>query len=430
MGGDAMSEGVSATRVQRTYLTLVLLTTLSASLIWGINTLFLLDAGLDNLEAFAANAFFTAGMVLFEVPTGVVADLRGRRLSFLLGTLTLAASTGLYVLLWWWKAPFEAWAVASALLGLGYTFFSGATEAWLVDALTFTGFAGQLDTVFGRAQAVQGGAMLTGSVAGGFIAQATNLGTPFVLRVLLLGVTFVVAVALMHDLGFTPVGGQKPGAELRRIFTASLHYGLGRPPVRWIMLTSPFIGGASVYAFYAMQPYLLELYGNPRAYGIAGLAAAIVAGAQIVGGLVAPRIRALFRRRTSVLLVSTSVSTLALALVSVVPSLGAVVGFLVLWSLAGAATMPVRQAYLNGLIPSQERATVLSFDSLLSSAGGVVVQPGLGRVADVWGYQVTFALSAMVQACALPLIRLAQRSPEGEGQGGEEVGIADNVVPG
>ena len=73
-------------KVQRTYLTLTLFTTLSASLIWGINTLFLLDAGLNNLEAFAANAFFTAGMMLFEVPTGVVADMRGRRLSFLLGS--------------------------------------------------------------------------------------------------------------------------------------------------------------------------------------------------------------------------------------------------------------------------------------------------------------------------------------------------------
>ena len=66
-----------------------MLTTLSASLIWGINTLFLLDAGLNNLEAFAANAFFTAGMMVFEVPTGVVADLRGRRVSFLVGALTL-----------------------------------------------------------------------------------------------------------------------------------------------------------------------------------------------------------------------------------------------------------------------------------------------------------------------------------------------------
>ena len=65
--------------VQRTYLVLLLGNTLAAALIWGINTIFLLDAGLSNLEAFAANAFFTAGMVIFEVPTGVVADTIGRR---------------------------------------------------------------------------------------------------------------------------------------------------------------------------------------------------------------------------------------------------------------------------------------------------------------------------------------------------------------
>ena len=397
-----------AARVQRTYLALVLLTTLSASLIWGINTLFLLDAGLSNFEAFAANAFFTVGMMLFEVPTGVVADLRGRRVSFLLGALTLAVATLLYVLLWWTQAPFWLWAVVSMLLGLGFTFFSGATEAWLVDALNHTGFAGQLDSVFGRAQAIGGAAMLAGSVAGGFIAQASSLATPFVLRALLLGVTFVVAFARMRDLGFTPARGKRPGPEMRRIAAASLRFGLGAPAVRWIMLTSPFVGGVSIYAFYAMQPYLLQLYGDPQAYGIAGLAAAIVAGAQIAGGLLAPRIRSMLRRRTSVLFVATCASTVALGLVSVVPSFTAVIGFLVVLGLAFAASTPVRQAYLNGLIPSQERATVLSFDSLLASAGGVVVQPALGRAADVWGYQVTFALSAAVQACALPFIRLAQ----------------------
>jgi MFS family permease len=397
-----------AARVQRTYLALVLLTTLSASLIWGINTLFLLDAGLSNFEAFAANAFFTVGMMLFEVPTGVVADLRGRRVSFLLGALTLAVATLLYVLLWWTQAPFWLWAVVSMLLGLGFTFFSGATEAWLVDALNHTGFAGQLDSVFGRAQAIGGAAMLAGSVAGGFIAQASSLATPFLLRALLLGVTFVVAFVWMRDLGFTPARGKRPGPEMRRIAAASLRFGLGAPAVRWIMLTSPFVGGVSIYVFYAMQPYLLQLYGDPQAYGIAGLAAAIVAGAQIAGGLLAPRIRSMLRRRTSVLFVATCVSTVALGLVSVVPSFTAVIGFLVVWGLAFAASTPVRQAYLNGLIPSQERATVLSFDSLLASAGGVVVQPALGRAADVWGYQVTFALSAAVQACALPFIRLAQ----------------------
>ena len=75
----------AARTVQRTYLVLTLFNTLAASFIWGINTLFLLDAGLDNTQAFTVNAFFTVGQVLFEVPTGVVADTRGRQFSFLLG---------------------------------------------------------------------------------------------------------------------------------------------------------------------------------------------------------------------------------------------------------------------------------------------------------------------------------------------------------
>ena len=77
----------------RTYVTLTAVSTSASSMIWGINTLFLLDAGLSIGEAFAANAFFTVGMVLFEVPTGVVADTAGRRLSFLLGSATLFGST-------------------------------------------------------------------------------------------------------------------------------------------------------------------------------------------------------------------------------------------------------------------------------------------------------------------------------------------------
>ena len=106
--------------IQRTYLLLMLGNTLAASLIWGINTIFLLDAGLSNLEAFAANAFFTGGMVIFEVPTGIVADTIGRRTSYLLGTLTLSGASLLYVLLWQIEAPFWQWAVVSLLLGLGF----------------------------------------------------------------------------------------------------------------------------------------------------------------------------------------------------------------------------------------------------------------------------------------------------------------------
>jgi MFS family permease len=399
----------SSREIQRTYLGLLLGNTLAASLIWGINTIFLLDAGLSNLEAFAANAFFTAGMVLFEVPTGIVADTIGRRMSYLLGTVTLAASTLLYVLLWEVEAPFWQWAVASILIGLGFTFFSGAVEAWLVDALAATGFTGELETVFGRGQIVTGVAMLTGSIAGGFLAQQASLGVPFVLRGVVLIVMFAVAFRLMHDIGFTPEPGGRPLAEMRRIAADSIEYGWRVPAAKWLMVEALFTGGVGIYAFYALQPYLLELYGDPEAYQIAGLVAAIVAGAQILGGIAAPWIRRLFRRRTSALIVTAALGVLTLGLIGLIESFEAVILLIVVWGLLFAATMPIRQTYLNGLIPSRQRATILSFDSMMSSTGGVWAQPVLGRAADVWGYGPSYLLGAGISALAVPCLALSRR---------------------
>ena len=395
--------------VQRIYLGLLLGNTLAASLIWGINTIFLLDAGLSNLEAFAANAFFTAGMVIFEVPTGIVADTIGRRMSYLLGTVTLAVTTLLYVLLWQVEAPFWQWAIVSMLLGLGFTFFSGAVEAWLVDALDATGFTGSLESVFGRGQIVTGVAMLTGSVAGGYIAQATSLGVPFVLRGAVLLVMFVAAFVLMRDIGFTPERRDGVVKGVRRIASSSIEYGWKVPAVKWMMLASPFTAGVGIYAFYALQPYLLELYGDPEAYGIAGLVAAIVAGAQIVGGFAAPLIRKLFVRRTSALLSAVAASAATLALIGVFENFYVVIALITIWGLLFAASMPIRQAYLNGLIPSQQRATILSFDSMMGSGGGVVIQPVLGRSADVWGYPGSYLLGGAFTALALPFVLLSRR---------------------
>jgi MFS family permease len=395
--------------IERTYYTLVLGNTLAASLIWGINTIFLLDAGLTNLEAFAANAFFAAGMLLFEVPTGVVADVWGRRASFLLGTVTLAVTTVMYVLLWHVEAHFVLWALVSLLLGLGFTFFSGATEAWLVDGLRATAFEGPLESVLARGQVIGGVAMLGGSVAGGYLAQVTNLGVPFVLRAVILAAMFAVAFGLMHDIGFTPRRGGRPLPELRRIFHSSVDQGLRVPAVRYLMLAAPFTGGVALYVFYALQPYLLDLYGNDHAYGIAGLAAAIVAGAQILGGMAATGIRKLFRRRTSALLTAEVLSAVSLVLVGLSNSFWVVIGLVVVWGLLFAATMPIRQAYINDQIPSEQRATILSFDSLMASSGGVAAQPVLGRVADVWGYPASYVVSGGLTALAVPFLYRSRR---------------------
>ncbi len=399
----------SATRVQRIYLLLTLLSTLSASLIWGVNTLFLLDAGLSNTQAFTANAAFTAGQVLFEIPTGVLADVRGRRMSYLLGAATLLVSTLLYVAMWRAHAPLWSWAIASAVIGLGFTFFSGATEAWLVDALAFSGYDGSLESVFARGQVMSGVAMLTGSVAGGYLAQLTNLGMPYIARSVLLGLTLVVAFVWMKDLGFTPSASKGWVEEVKGVIRASLDNGWRKPPIRWLMLSEPFTMGVVIYAFYALQPYLLQLYGDKTAFGVAGLAAALVAGTEILGGLMVPLARRVFTRRTHVLIVTTAVSVASLAAMGWTSSFWVALVAVTVWGMAFAAALPMRQAYINGLIPSEQRATVLSFDNLMGSAGGVVSQPALGRVADAAGYSASYLVCAGVQLLALPFLLLARR---------------------
>lgn len=402
----------AARRVQRIYLTLMLGNTLAASFIWGINTLFLLDAGLSNFEAFAANAFFTAGMVIFEIPTGVVADTVGRKASYLLGTITLSVTTGLYWMLWLWHAPFVWWAIVSALLGLGFTFFSGAVDAWLVDALAFAKYAGSLEAVFGRGLVVTGISMFAGSVLGGIIAQATNLGVPFLLRAGVLVVMLVFAAIVMKDLGFTPDHSMGPVAATRNVLKQSIDHGLRKRSVRWMILSAPFASGVGIYAFYALQPYLLELYGDTTAYSIAGLAAAILSLAQVAGGVLAPRIRRLFAKRTTTVIGASLTSIVVLVALGVTSLFWLAVALLVIWGFVFAVAGPVRQAYLNDMIPSKQRATVLSFDSLFGSLGGVFIQPALGRAADLWGYGTSLVIGGAVELIGIPFLFASRREKD------------------
>jgi MFS family permease len=101
--------------------------------------------------------------------------------------------------------------------------------------------------------------------------------------------------------------------------------------------------------------------------------------------------------------------SVAVLLIGLIPNFWAVLALIVVWGLLGAVAIPVRQAYLNGLIPSPQRATILSFDSLMASAGGVVAQPALGRAADVWNYPASYALSGLLSALALPFVWLSRR---------------------
>lgn len=389
--------------VIRGYLVISALFTLSASLIWGINTLFLLDAGLTIFEVFIANAAFTAAMALFEIPTGVVADTRGRRISFLLSEATIAVGTLAYVGVAAMGGGLVLFCLAGVILGLGYTFYSGAVEAWVVDALKATGYQHELDRVFARASIVSSVAMLVGTVGGGLLGQL-DLSIPYLVRSGLVLMAFGVGFRIMHDLGFTPRTMRMKGivGEMRKVARAGITYGWRKPSVRLLVMHSFIMYSFFMWAWYAWQPYFLELYGR-NAIWLSGLIAALFALAGMCGNFLVGRLVKPGRRRTTILLGASAIFSAAMVTTGAIQSFWVAVSAFLLGAVAEGVTQPVRQTYLHHSIPTTERATLVSFDALVGSLGSVGGQTGLGYLSQERSVPAGFVVGGLATILALPI---------------------------
>ena len=398
-----------AQRLVRRYYTYAGIYTLAASVIWGINTLFLLQAGLSIAEAFVANAAFSVGTLLFEIPTGVVADTLGRRVSFLASLVVLATTTLLYVWLAEIGAGVVAFSVVSVLMGLGFTFYSGAMEAWLVDGLRFDGYDGGLDPIFGRALFIGNAAMLVGTVGGGLLGQI-DLSLPFILRSALLVMLFFMAFAGMHDIGFEPrhVRLHDVPREATEVARTGIQFGWGNKSLRLLMIAGAFQSGFFFWAWYAWQPYFLQLLERDAVW-VAGVVAALLAASLMLGNSIVQIVTRWCGRRTTLMLWTGTVFSVAMIGVGLASTFIVALVLLFLAGVAMGVQMPVRQAYFHEVVPSDRRATVVSFDSMVSGVGGVAGQVGLGALADRDGYSAGYIVGGAATLLSIPLVALVRR---------------------
>ena len=272
-------------RVVFAYVATGALFTLATSMIWAINTVFLINRGhLSLFEVMLVNTAFLIAQAICEVPTGVVADTIGRRTSFLLAIVTISLSTVLYVVTPMMNWGFWSFALASALLGLGFTFQTGAVDAWMVDALDAAGWEGPKDRVFARGQQAGGAAMIIGSLAGGLLGNI-DLTIPYLVRAGVLVLAFVLVVALVHDSGFEPrpLHFSTFGAETTSILRSGTKYGWRSPVVRPMMFVSAVTGVSGMFVFYSWQPFVLQLLGDPNAVWLLGVVQSVASCAMIVG---------------------------------------------------------------------------------------------------------------------------------------------------
>jgi len=414
-------------RIIRTYLLITGLFNLAASLIWGVDTLFKLDAGLDIFQVMLTNAAFTLGMVVFEIPTGVVADTLGRRVSLLLCIATLLVATLLYVATAWRGWGFWPFMGTSVLLGLGYTFYTGAVDAWLVDALKATGYTEPLEPVFAKGQMVFGAAMLVGTLGGGLLGQI-HLYLPYLVRAAIFVPLLGAAWLAMVEVGFTPraLEWRRVPAELRRVFIEGMDYGLHHRVVRPVMLASCVNMSFLIFGFYSWQRYFLDLLGRDLVW-VSGLIAALLSLSMILGNALVRPLTRVIRTRTGMLAGSAALQAVMVVLcgaLGLAATAGAhaapldgvplrflvVVGLYLVYGVALGAMGPVKQGYLNAHIPSANRATIISLDSFFANLGGVAGQSGWGYLAKVRSIGEAWMYAGATLILSVPLYWLARRN--------------------
>jgi MFS family permease len=177
-----------------------------------------------------------------------------------------------------------------------------------------------------------------------------------------------------------------------------------------------------MFVFYSWQPYVLELLARPSAVWVLGVVQAVSSVAMIGGNsLVRLVMRDGDNRRdpARVLAVASVLAALLVAAVGAVGLVGLQPGLLpaalaivlwISWSVLFGLLGPVRSGFINEHIPSPQRATVLSLDSLFADAGGTVGQPALGWLSTRFSIAVAWCLGSLFFAAAAPLYAVAGRA--------------------
>jgi len=404
--------------------------TLAASIIWGVNTLFLLDSGLDIVQVFLVNAVFTAAMTLFEIPTGAVADTKGRRTSLILSSVMLFVGTLGYLGAGTWGGGFAAFAAASVFLGLAFTFFSGAAEAWAVDELIFLGEEGGGASLFARAATTSSITMLAGTVVGGLLGSL-DYRIPYLLRAALFLLMLGLTLFAMPERGWKPDGrALSPMARVKSTLNDTVRYGLKVTSLRRLMGISFLLGTFLIWGFYALQPYITELAGKPGAAWLSGLVTALITLSQILGQLLVGRqnkqdkgFRKLVSSKLSKAMLIAAMGALITGLAGLnslqaflgtllTPAL-AIVGLLLLMGSLGYAGPFLRDAF-HSRIPSEKRATIVSLDSLVGSGGAIIGQPTLGALAGRFGISFGYLAGVALFLLTQPILVLFRKSEKAD----------------
>jgi predicted MFS family arabinose efflux permease len=352
-------------------------------LIMPIIVLFFQENGLSMKEVLLLQSIFSIGIILFEIPSGYFSDVIGRKTTIILGCILGFFGFSIYS----FSYGFWGFLIAELILGLGSSFLSGTDSAIIYDSLIQSKKEKDYKKIEGRMLSVGNFSEAIASFIGGFVALI-SLRTPFYIEMTLMFFTIPLAFTLIEPKRQKHENKEGPIKEIIKIVKYSIHH---NREIKWLIFYSGFIGASTLTMVWFIQPYF-QFVGLPLAYF--GIAWGILNLSVGIFSLYAHKIELSVGRKKS-LISLIFILFIGYVLLGIFNSLWAII-FIILFYFVRGISEPILKDYVNKLISSNMRATVLSVKNLFGRLVFSIIGPFIGWITDVYSLQLALLTSGSI----------------------------------
>jgi DHA3 family tetracycline resistance protein-like MFS transporter len=402
---------------ERIYMLLAIGAGVVGKVTFAMSTIYRVEiVGLDVFQLVFLGTVLEASVFLFEIPTGVVADVYSRRLSVIIGI----AMMGVGFMVEGLVPTYIVVLIAQVIWGVGWTFVSGAQSAWITDEV---GVEKAGDLFLSGRQLLQVGSLVGIAVA---VPLANiSLQLPYFVGGGLYLLLAMILILFMDETGFKPIPKEEREGwqELFNIMRSGVRLVRSRTALLWYALIALFVGLYSEGWDRLTQPHLLENHSFPDLFSLELGPVEWFGIISIAGNLLVIGVSQLVRKRMDTtkprvlarglqfLYLSMVVSMVGFALAG---QFWVAITFMLIFDALRSVTWPLSNAFVNHHVDSEVRATVLSMTGQVDALGQMSGGPLIGFIGRITSIPIAIITSAAILFPTVPLFGLLLKSDSKE----------------
>jgi len=359
-------------------------------------TIFLLSHEMSLWQIGVINAIFMISCFVLEIPTGALADTLGRKFSFVLSYALYAISS----LLYFFAGNFWYFILAEIIGAFAVAFYSGAWDAWAVDSLNHhNGNTTILHDVFCKSERLRQLGIMLGVIVGGYLGNI-NLALPWLACAIGMSILTAYAYIIIKEDYFVTKEQTTWWSSFKNVILHSVKFGIKEKQIFWLIVLSSIlmisVQAPNMYWNILFQENF-DIKPNKLGFIFAGISLSILIGNEFSRYLIKK-----IKYEWLALMLSNFITAISLIFSSVLINFWPILLFLLIHEMGRGSFFTLSKTYLQLRLPSSQRATIDSFNSMMNKSGAFVGLLVIGRIANDAGIPLAWLMSGLIIILSLP----------------------------